>query len=179
METPPWSDPCWSHYKSGYNRRHYDCEGLIRELQQSGPTEGFWDQLWGELHHQGDVGEASYAILPHLVKYLSHFQGALTEWLAFAATVEECRQNLDGQNNPPLPTEIASAYYHALRDLIALTLARSPRQSTEEDVRYLASLIAFTHGQPRLGKAYPDFSAEEAERWLTGYYGEDPDRQTG
>jgi hypothetical protein len=32
-------------------------------------SEADWNILWDDLHHQGDVGEASYAVVPYLAEY--------------------------------------------------------------------------------------------------------------
>jgi hypothetical protein len=33
-------------------------------LQSNTDSSKAWDELWNELHHQRDVGEASYAAVP-------------------------------------------------------------------------------------------------------------------
>jgi hypothetical protein len=40
----------------------------ILQVLETGDDSAAWDQLWEELHHQGDVGEASYAAVPHLIR---------------------------------------------------------------------------------------------------------------
>jgi hypothetical protein len=74
MRLLPLDDPRWKTYRGGYNRETFDSISLIRELQRSGFTESFWEKVWEDLHHQGDVGEASYAIIPYLVEYRVPFQ---------------------------------------------------------------------------------------------------------
>ena len=54
----------WAGLCGGY-RTPYDPRNAIGKLRE-GDAKAAWDELWQELHHQGDVGEASYATVPLL-----------------------------------------------------------------------------------------------------------------
>jgi hypothetical protein len=164
------TDVRWGSYRSGYNRRPYHSVQLIQHLQQHGLTDWMWDQLWGELHHQGDVGEASYAVLPYLVEHVRGLSSIDAQTVAYACVVEECRRNEHGQGNPAVPAEVLPSYEAALRELPVIALSKIPESWSEDLLRYVASLIALTHGQPKLAEAYQDFTAAEAERWLKTFY---------
>jgi len=56
------TDPRWRTLKGGY-RTLYDASGALSRLAQGYDV---WEELWDKLQHQGDVGEASYAAVPHL-----------------------------------------------------------------------------------------------------------------
>jgi hypothetical protein len=86
----PLDDPRWPTYRSGY-RLSYDVVPLIRQLQQEGASKQFWETVWDELHHQGDVGEATYALIPYLVDYQSG-QSALDEQLFHFCVVVDLAQ---------------------------------------------------------------------------------------
>jgi hypothetical protein len=43
----------------------YHAVPIIRRLQSEGATDEFWQHVWAELYHQGDVGEATYALVPY------------------------------------------------------------------------------------------------------------------
>ena len=45
------------------------CGELGDQLQRAGISGQFWEVVWDELHHQGDVGEATYALIPYLDVY--------------------------------------------------------------------------------------------------------------
>lgn len=168
----PLTDERWSSYRTGYNRRPYESVRLIEHMRQHGLTEWFWDQVWSELHHQGDIGEASYAVLPYLVEHVRNLDAVDAQVVAYACVVEECRRNEHGQGNPPVPHEVAPSYESALHALPVVVLSKAPEFWNEDLVRYVASLIALTHGQAKLAEAYQDFTAQEAERWLKVYYDE-------
>jgi hypothetical protein len=53
-------DQRWSTLKSGY-RMPFDPRPLVSQLEDAQHVEEAWSELWDELHHQGDVGEVSYA----------------------------------------------------------------------------------------------------------------------
>jgi hypothetical protein len=60
------NDPRWKSMEGGY-RPHYDPRPALETLSQDPGSAAAWDELLNELHHQGDVGHASYAALPVLV----------------------------------------------------------------------------------------------------------------
>jgi hypothetical protein len=52
----PLGDPRWNELPGGYGTP-FDPSDLLRRLEGGKKA---WDELWQELHHQGDVGVASY-----------------------------------------------------------------------------------------------------------------------
>ena len=65
-------DARWSTFKNGY-RSAYDVRPLLKRFESETDVADGWEEVWNELHHQGDVDTASYAILPHLVWGTSSF----------------------------------------------------------------------------------------------------------
>lgn len=64
-----FDDARWRSYKGGY-RVPYDASLALRRLLAEGPDDELWDELWSELHHQGDLDQASYAAVPWLVEFI-------------------------------------------------------------------------------------------------------------
>ena len=60
---PNLADDRWPQLRGGY-RTPFDPRRLLAELQSNIDSSKAWDELWNELHHQRDVGEASYAAVP-------------------------------------------------------------------------------------------------------------------
>ncbi len=58
--TLPIDDHRWKSLARGY-RLAYDPRPTLRALATDFADGDAWMELWGELHRQGDVGEASYA----------------------------------------------------------------------------------------------------------------------
>src|SRR5438552_11633095 len=109
----PLDDPRWQSFKGGY-RILYDASPVIRRLLEKGATSKLWEELWNELHHQGDVNQASYAAVPWLVEFIRI--AAKIDWnaLALIATIELER----GQNgNPHVESDLESDYFRAIQSL--------------------------------------------------------------
>ena len=102
------SDPRWAGLTGGY-RRPYDPRPALQQLRVNPVAESAWDELWSELHHQGDLGDASYASVPVLVEI---FDAAPRSWRFYAllACIELERRR---RSNPPVPTWIESSYNEA------------------------------------------------------------------
>src|SRR4051812_25566368 len=107
----PLDDPRWSQLKGGY-RVPYDPRPALARLLDD--DDGVWDEFWQELHHQGDVGEASYATVPHLVAI--HRERDVPDWQMYAiiGTIEQCRT---AGRNPPLPEWLEASYWAAWREV--------------------------------------------------------------
>jgi hypothetical protein len=54
-----------------------------------------FEELWNELHHQNDVGEASYAAVPYLLEFAR--KSEKLDWNVFAliSTIELSRTKLE------------------------------------------------------------------------------------
>ena len=68
------NDARWSELKGGY-RIAYDPPPALAKLERDAGDAEAWEELWNELHHQGDVGEASYASVPELVRIHREHEG--------------------------------------------------------------------------------------------------------
>jgi hypothetical protein len=101
----------WSALEGGY-RVAYDPRDALTRLAR-GDVASAWPELWNELHHQGDLGLASFAAIPELVRV--HAARGIADWntYALAATIEEARDN---PNNPKLPEWLREDYERAWRD---------------------------------------------------------------
>jgi len=65
------NDKRWAEMKGGY-RAPFDPRPLLAQIETGKKLDETWYELTGELFHQGDVGEASYAAVPHLVRIHGH-----------------------------------------------------------------------------------------------------------
>jgi hypothetical protein len=90
-------DKRWQSYLGGYGVP-YDASQLLRRLLEGGADDELWEELWTELHHQGDVGQASYAAVPWLVEYVRRSPQIDWNALALIAKIELER---GCHNNPP------------------------------------------------------------------------------
>ena len=111
----------------------YDPLPALRKLTSS-HSEAI-SELWENLYHQGDVGQASYAAVPELVK--------LGE-LSLVASIEVARHS---DENPKLQEKLKAEYEQAL-----ITALSSEPTSEEQLVGYYI-IHASVNGQVRLAKA--------------------------
>ena len=106
-------DSKWKELEGGY-RIQYDASVPLKRLEQATTDEeieAVFTELWDELHHQGDVGLASYYSVPHIIRIAKDKK--LYNWNVFGlvATIEIARHT----NNPKLPLEFELAYLHVIQ----------------------------------------------------------------
>lgn len=140
------TDERWARLQGGY-RRPYDARRAIQRFA-SGDT-SVWDELWQELHHQGDIGEASYAAIPELVRIYTERGRADWNIYALAATIEEARHS---PGNPTLPAWLAEDYRSAWRELEARALTELPAATEDELVSSILAVLALAKGKLTLAR---------------------------
>ena len=153
-----FDDARWEMLKAGY-RIPVDLRPLIRRLELGDDLRVAWDELWSELHHQGDVGEGSFVAVPHLVRI--HKQRHQPDWntYALAATIELAR-NVNG--NPDVPGWARDDYEKALNDLGRIGLRELPALAGDKvALRSILALLAIVHGAREYGRIILEFSEEE------------------
>lgn len=152
----------WTLLKGGY-RTPYDPRRALLALEDGHNTATAWAELWSELHHQGDVGEASYAAVPHLVRI--HEARGVPDWNTYAlvATIEHARQS---GNNPGLPASLQGAYEAACRRLAELGLTELRTTEQPELVSSIIAVVAMAKGQPALSRLAALFNEDERKEML-------------
>jgi len=143
-----FDDPRWCQLRGGY-RTPYDPRKALLSLEHGTDVSAAWSELWEELHHQGDVGEASYAAVPHLVRIHGERDAYQSGTYALAVVIERARRE---HANPEMPSWLGTAYDAAWQALVELGL-RDLRLASEEDI--IAPIIAalsYGKGLPMLGR---------------------------
>jgi hypothetical protein len=153
------NDPLWGTLKGGY-RLPLDPRPLIRELETNSSEEA-WDRLWDELHHQGDVGDASYAAVPLLVE--AHRKRGVAEWNTYAivSIIELARTE---RGNPDVPAWLSDEYFEAIRKLSKSGICEIAEVDDLELVRAILGTIALSKGlrtQARFLINYADDELQE------------------
>ena len=139
------NDAQWAGLHGGY-RVPYDPRPALARLKR-GDTLA-WDELWQELHHQGDVGDASYAAVPELVRIQAARGGADWNTFALAATIEEARRS---GRNPKLPGWLVEDHKAAWDRLGAMALAAFPSASGDELISSILAVLAWSKDKASLG----------------------------
>src|SRR5207248_41909 len=109
----PLDDPKWATYNGGY-RIPYDASVPLSRLMRDGASDELWDELWQNLHHQGDVGPASFAAIPWLLEFVR--RSPVMDWNAIGliAVIELERPHYC--RNRKMPEELVGGYFQALTD---------------------------------------------------------------
>ena len=148
------TDPRWRTLKGGY-RTLYDASGALRRLEQDYDV---WEELWGELHHQGDVGEASYATVPFLVRGYRQLDPPKWNVFALVATIELAREH---PSNPRVPDWLLDAYQESIGDLAQIGLVELKQTNDPDLVRGILSLVALWKGARMYARMLIEFSESE------------------
>jgi hypothetical protein len=170
MKLMPLDDSRWATYGGGY-RSPYNIVPLIHRLSNEGTSRGFWEVVWNELHHQGDVGEASYALVPYLVDHQTRRQ-ELDEQLFHFCVIVELQQPQN--SNPPIPPEFELSYAMAMRQLPVIGTEHLRRGCTEAVVMGVAATTALAGGHRVLARAYIEFGRVDAVEYLRNLNGFTP-----
>src|SRR5215471_1236834 len=150
-------DSRWDNLMGGY-RMKYDPRPLLAKLENGRDTEGTRHALWDDLHHQGDVGEASYAAVPHLVRiYRNH---GLPDWNTYAivAVIELARNK---GSNPDVPKWLEEDYFSAIQELAKIGAAEVLTAKDHEAFRAILGIIAIANGLRTHGRFLVEFSEDE------------------
>jgi hypothetical protein len=157
VRMPSLDDNRWNSLTDGY-RMKCDPRPLLARLESEQTRETAWHELWEELHHQGDVGEASYASVPHLVRI--HRTSGTVDWNTYAmvAIIELARGEGD---NPEVPMWLEEDYHRAIRELAEIGVAEIWRTEDPEAVRAILSVIAIAKGLRTHGRSLVKYSEDE------------------
>jgi len=159
-------DPKWSELKGGY-KLPYNPVSALRLLEAGVDSAKAWEELWNELHHQGDVGKASYAAVPHLARI--HRTKRNLDWNLYAlvSVIEIERRK---ETNPPLPAWLESDYAAAWQDLTMLAIEDLARAVDLATVQALLGCIALGKGLLGTGTILTKYSEDESTKLLDKYY---------
>jgi hypothetical protein len=150
-------DPRWEKLSGGY-RRPYDPRPALAKFQSGANDAMVWEELWNELHHQGDVGEASYAAIPHLVRIYEQHPSADWNVYAIIGIIELARKR---GKNPDVPAWLDSGYFQAIQQLANLGLQELKVVSDPDVVRAILSVNALAKGLRIHAKFLLEYSEDE------------------
>ena len=150
-------DNRWNDLAGGY-RMKCDPRPLLAELESEQNRDTAWHELWEELHHQGDVGEASYASVPHLVRI--HRKSGRADWNTYAivAIIELARGK---GHNPEVPKWLEEDYLRAIQELAEIGAGEIWRTEEPEAVRAILGVIAIAKGLRTHGRFLVEYSEDE------------------
>ena len=156
------SDDRWGRLSGGY-RVPYDPRPALLSLERSENIDGAWQELSSELYHQGDIGDASYAVVPHLVRIYE--RRGVPDWNTYAliAMIEEGRRS---PQNPALPDDLRAAYDRARHRLVQIGLKELAAAEEPLLVSSIIAVLAMGKGQFQLGRFAILFDESERKALL-------------
>jgi hypothetical protein len=152
-------DERWREFHGGY-RVPYDVSLALKSMQDGIDV---WDELWDELHHQGDVGIASYAAVPQLVRIAGEAENRDWNFYGLIATIEVERHR---KGNPAMPDWLSSDYEIALSLASALGRVDLGAKTDSETTRSIISVLALAKGELKLGAMLSGMDASELDEFL-------------
>jgi hypothetical protein len=157
----PLSDPRWNALTGGY-RIPYDPRPALQRLAASPAAASSWEELWNELHHQGDLGSASYAAVPVLVDI---FANVPRHWQFYAllATIELERGR---RTNPPLSDWLEVPYREAWASARGYALEDLKDAQDPLLIRSALAVLAFAARQTKRGALLIDLDEGELDDLL-------------
>ena len=161
----PLNDPRWQSYSGGY-KVPYDASKALRRLSNEGPSDDLWDEFWQELYHQGSIGPASYAAIPHLLEWVKQSQKLYWQVFSLVATIELARKN----NEAP-PPELEASYFQAIKDIPAWVGRHSDTAWNATLTYNIVTCIALAKEQHLLAEAYLELNEDMARKFLKNEFG--------
>ena len=128
----------------------------LQKLYDS-PNGDIWSDLFGTVLHQGDVTEAAYAAIPHVLAASNSVPLAeRVEYLVFAAAA------VDGLDKKQCPDDLKADFDAAIksaREMAMEVLEHATLNDLEHP--YLYETLAAVNGLPTLARIVQQFSNEE------------------
>lgn len=154
------------HLTGGY-KTLFDPRASLRKLESQQGTADAWQELWEELHHQGDVGEASYAAVPELVRI--HRSGSAADWNLYAmvATIELARTE---SRNPEVPNWLQDDYFRSIQELAQMGTKKILAAKKNETKRAILAVIAIARGLRTTGSSPVSIPRTNYRKWNRNEY---------
>lgn len=148
----PWRPELVGGYKTPFDPRP-----AISRLTDKSTRRDAWQELWNELHHQGSLGDASYASIILLTEHFEAHPRDL-DFYAFVSTIEVERHR---KENPLLPEWFRDHYFQALSSAKRMALSDLQALKDPMAVHFAVALIAATTGQLETAAILVHFTPEE------------------
>lgn len=156
-------DPRWEGLEGGY-RVPYDPRPALRALDGRSDISATWAELWNELHHQRDVGLASYAAVPHIAGI--YIRAGRPDWNAYALV--GCIELARTERNPPLPDWLEGSYIGSLGELAKQGTKEIWASEDRTLVQSALAVIALARGLRIQANLLLSYTEDELEEMVPG-----------
>ena len=136
----------------------FDPRPSLQKLESQQDTAAAWKELWEELHHQGDVADASYAAVPELVRI--HRNGSMADWNLYGlvAIIELARTE---PQNPAVPDWLREDYFRSIEELARMGTEDILTATEPDTKRAILAVIAIERGLRTHGRFLAAYSEDE------------------
>lgn len=152
-----FDDERWNDLTGGY-KTPFDPRPCLQKIERQEHTAAVWQELWEQLHHQGDVGDASYAAVPELVRI--HCTQSPADWNLYAmvAIIELARTE---SKNPEVPDWLREEYSASIQESARMGTKDVWVAKDPETIRAILGVIALAAGLRTHGKFLVEYSEDE------------------
>jgi len=137
-------DPRWETLSGGY-RIPYNPTPALRRLESG---EDVWDALWEDLHHQGDIGDASYAAVPHIVRIGKALPKRDWNFYGLVSVIETERHR---KTNPQPLDWLAESNQSERQEMQELASQDLKVVNDQETIKSILGTLALAKGELQLG----------------------------
>ena len=159
------NDQIWQTLEGGY-RIPYDVSIILKKLEATSDTRAInhiFLELWDNLHHQGDVGVASYFSSIFLIDISIRKNSLDWNYIGLCLIIEHCRRS---DNNPKLPTQFNDDYFNALSRFEEYLLNNFKAIDNPTSLRLTLAFFATMHDQFNLGRAIEELDEDVLAEFL-------------
>ncbi len=131
----------WASLEGGY-KIPYNASRPLRKLRDSAQKDQFeiiFSELWDNLHHQGDVGLASYLAIPQIISICVDKKSLDWNFIGLCVLIENCRIK---EHNPELPREYQDIYFDSLSQFERYLLLNFKNIADRNALRLTLALFA-------------------------------------
>jgi hypothetical protein len=158
----------WTTLNGGY-KIPYDASIQLKQLRKVDTKDlmiPIFEELWEELHHQGDVELASYYSVPQLISICIDKKSLDYNFIGLCVTIEICRLS---ETNPIIPKELEQEYFDSLKEFQLYLISNFDNITDDTSLRLTLAFFAITKGQHDLGKAIDNLDEDVLKEFLVQF----------
>ncbi len=150
----------------GAYRRPYDVSPPLRKIEASGPSQELWDELWSNLYHQGQIGDASFAAVPFMAWLMK--KQKTRDWNLYAlAGIIELSRNVN--SNPDLPDWLSLDYKAGLSEIMEMGINDLKMSIDVYTLRSILGFVALIKGNQDTARLLLELDESEVKEILSEY----------
>ena len=157
----------WSELSHAYGSAR-DIPGLLAQLADYPKKTDYQSEpyftLWSSLCHQGDVYTASYAAVPHILRYAEQEPSRISfDYLLLPVSIEIAR--LTGRG-PDIPESLEQSYSDAIEALPRTAGSIPLKEMGETTCLACAAALPVAAGNPTVAEAILELEEDAAKEFL-------------